>query len=413
LTIIPLQNLNLFKSLSSQELLEIREHLHLKILSNGEILFKEKEVGNSFFIIVQGEIEVIKALGSSDERLLNVLGPGEFLGEQGIMIEDNLRTASVKAVGQVHVLELSRKRFEKMVDSHPAIAHLVMCELSRRLQNSNESTIKDLRKKNAELAQAYHDLKAAQKELINREKVDHEMTMARDIQMSILPQGTILPEGCEVGARMVPAREVGGDFYDIIPLDDFNVGIAIGDVAGKGVPAAIIMAQFCTLLRVVAHRSNSPREVLMEINNHLLRANKADLFVTCIYGVYNSRDGSFSYARAGHEAPVIFNQDGNIFQPKLQKGTALCIFPDPEIDVQMVRVPKGDTLLMYTDGVTDTMNGGGTFFGQDNLYQSVSKALHEPVKELCERVLDSLHLYQTKDQFDDATLVFLRMVKDA
>lgn len=409
---ILLQDIPLFQSLTPHDLLEIGQSMQLQTFSDGEILFREHEVGNCFYIIIFGKIEVVKALGTPEERLLNVLGSGDFMGELSLMVKDNLRTASVRAVGETHVLELRRKRFEQMVETRPNIACQVMQELSERLRTSDESTINDLRKKNAELAKAYQDLQAAQVELIEKEKLDHELNMAREIQLNILPQEVILPKGCEVGAKMVPARIVGGDFYDIIPLDNSRVGISIGDVSDKGIPAAMFMAQFCTLLRVEALQNRSPAEVLTKINNHLLEANLAGLFVTCIYGIYDRRDYSFCYARAGHEVPVIFDQQGNIHQPPHQKGIALCIYPDPPIDVQTVTVPSCSTLLMYTDGGTDAMNNDGIFFGLENLKQTILHLLHNPAQELCEKAMDVLLSFQKKAQFDDTTLVALRTLKN-
>ncbi len=410
---ILLQNIPLFSSLSAHDLSEISRSMHLKTLLDGEILFRENDVGNSFYIVTLGKIEVVKALETPEERLLNALGPGEFMGELSIMIPDNLRTASVRAVGETQVLELHRDRFKEMIETRPNIAYQVMQKLSERLQASDESTINDLRKKNAELALAYQDLKTAQAELIEKEKFDHELNMAREIQMSILPQKVILPEGCDIGAKMVPAKIVGGDFYDIIPMDNSRVGIAIGDVSDKGIAAAMFMAQFCTLLRVEAKEKHSPKKVLAKINNHLLERNHSGLFVTCLYGIYDNLDHSFSYARAGHEIPLIIDQKGNLTQPEYKKGAALCLFDDPPVDVNTVFIPPGSTLLMYTDGATDAMNDTGKLFGFDNLKQTILNSLNSPVQELCEQIIKDLVFFQKNTQFDDITIVALRNLKNA
>ena len=217
---ISLQNIVLFKSLSPQALKELESSMQLKTLLDGEILFREKEIGSCFYIIVSGKVEVIKALGTGEERLLNVIGPGMFTGELSLMVKDSLRSASVRALGETSLLELHRDRFEQMIETQPAIALQVMKEVCERWKITDESASHDLRKKNAELEKAYNDLKAAQNELIEKEKLEHELNMAKEIQMSILPQKIVLPQGCEAGAKMVPAKAVGGDFYDIIPLED-------------------------------------------------------------------------------------------------------------------------------------------------------------------------------------------------
>jgi serine phosphatase RsbU (regulator of sigma subunit) len=280
--------------------------------------------------------------------------------------------------------------------------------MSDRLRRNNESTITDLREKNAELAKAYQDLKAAQEELIVKEKMETELEMARTIQMNILPKDIPVPAGVEVGAKMVPARAVGGDFFDIIPLTDGKLGVAIGDVSDKGVPAAMFMAQFCTLLRAEAKREADPAVVLTHVNNVLQETNQAGMFVTAIYGIYDPADHSFTYARGGHEVPVIFDQDGEICEAPHEQGGALCFFPDPPLDVQTVGIPPGSTLLMYTDGGTDAMNLDEEFFGLESLKKTISSHLGAPVQALCDEVIGILVSYQPEGQYDDATLVAIR-----
>ncbi|MCP4669809.1 MAG: SpoIIE family protein phosphatase [Desulfobacula sp.] len=409
---ISLQNIVLFKSLSPQILKELESSMQLKTLLDGEILFRENEPGSCFYIIMSGKIEVVKALGTTEERMLNVLEPGMFMGELSLMVKDSLRTASARALNATSLLELSRDKFEQMIETQPTIALQIMKEVCERLRTSDESIIHDLRKKNIELAKAYDDLKAAQNKLIEKEKLEHELNMAREIQMSILPQKIILPQGCEIGAKMVPAKAVGGDFYDIIPLDDFRVGIAIGDVSDKGIAAAMFMAQFCTLLRIEANQTSSPARVLSRVNNHLLGANSAQLFVTCIYGIYDIRNNSFSYARAGHELPLIFDQDKNFHKVIRQKGTALCLFSDPPIDVQTIMLPSNGILLMYTDGGTDAINKKGDQFGLANMKETLLQFFNNPAMEICEKIVNKIISFQKGTQFDDVTIVVLRATAD-
>jgi serine phosphatase RsbU (regulator of sigma subunit) len=403
-----LQNIALFQSLTSDDVEQITRSMQHKTLSGGELLFKEGETGNCFYIITSGKAEVVKALDTAEERLLNTLGPGDFLGEMSLMVKDNLRTASVRAVDPTHVLELHQDQFRQLIDTRPSIAYQVMIKLSERLRASDESTITDLRKKNAQLAKAYQELQDAQAQLIEKEKLDHELDMARDIQMDILPRQIVPPKGCDIGAKMVPARLVGGDFYDIIPLDGSRVGIAIGDVSDKGIPAAMFMTQFCTLLSVEARNSSRPERVLSRINSHLLKKNDTGLFVTCIYGIYDNSDHSFSYARAGHEIPIIVDRHGNLSQPEHKKGAALCLFEDSPIDVNTICLEPGSTLLMYTDGATDAVNSQGTFFGLDQLKRTILNAVDNPAQTLCEKLIDRLLSFQAGTQFDDITIVAFR-----
>ncbi|HKJ27823.1 MAG TPA: SpoIIE family protein phosphatase [Anaerolineales bacterium] len=408
MTQIPLKDVSLFSALSQEELMDVGQSLRLKILADGDVLFRENEIGDCFYIVVEGEIEVIKAIDTSEERLLNVLHPGDFMGEMSILSKDNRRSASVRAHGDTHLLEFRRENFEGLVRNQPGTALNIIRELSDRLRTSDEAAISDLRQKNKELAEAYQELKEAQAALIEKEKMEHELEMAREIQMNILPTDLVISDGCEIGAKMVPARAVGGDFYDVIQLENGKVGVSIGDVSDKGVPAAMFMAQFCTLLRAVARQTEDPAVVLTQVNNSLLESNLAGMFVTGIYGVYEPASRAFTYARAGHEVPVIFDQVGNIWQPDHDVGAALCIFPDPPLDLQTIELPSGCTLMMYTDGGTDAFNAEENFFGLENLKKMITKWLDSPVQVLCDEVIAALLDYQKEAQFDDVTLVALR-----
>lgn len=407
---VPLGQIPLFSSLSADDLEEIGQTMRMKRLNDGDMLFHEGDIGTQFYIVMLGELEVIKAMGTPEERLLSVQGHGGFVGEMSLLGGSNTRTASVRARGLTALMELRKERFEELLQRRPGLGLEMLNVLSERLRAADESTIADLQVKNEELAKAYDDLKAAQAEIVEKEKLEHELNMARDIQMSILPQEFGTHQGCLVGAKVIPARAVGGDFYDIIPLDEHRVGLAIGDVSDKGVPAALFMAQFCTLLRVEAKQHDTPQALLTFINNHLLEMNQTGLFVTAIYGVFDAKAKTFTYARAGHEVPVIFTKKGQVTQPDHGQGTPLCIFPDPPIDVQTVELPKGSTLLMYTDGGTDAMDAEKNFFGLESLQKTVASHLKNSPQELCEKVLDELMAFQEEDaQFDDATLLVVKV----
>ena len=404
-----LNQVPLFSSLSADDLEELGQTMRMKRLRDGGILFNEGDVGDRFYVVMMGSLEVIKAIGTPEERLLSVHEPGGFVGEMSLFVSDNRRSATVRAKGDLTLLmELRQARFEELLKRRPKLGLDMLRVLSERLRVADESTINDLQEKNEELSKAYEDLKAAQAEIVEKEKLEHEMNMARDIQMSILPREITAPENCDIGAKMIPASAVGGDFYDVILLDGQKVGVAIGDVSDKGVPAALFMAQFCTLLRTEAKRYKKPEDVLLSINHHLLEMNQAGMFVTAIYGVYDSKSNKFTYARAGHEVPVIFNNKGKAAQPKHDQGSPLCIFPDPPIDVQTVKLPAGSTLLMYTDGGTDAMNAEEDFFGLENLHKTIKSHLKGSAQDLCDNVLKELISFQEDAQFDDATIVAIR-----
>jgi CRP-like cAMP-binding protein len=296
----------LFSGLPEDEIKKLTQTLRVIEVPPGKVLFQEGDVGDRFYIIIQGQIEVIKALGTPEERLIGLRGPGEFVGELSLINRAGLRTAGVRSLGPAHLWEMSHDEFDDLLHRQPSMAFELINVLSERLTTAHDSTIKDLQIKNLELTKAYEELKAAQAQIIEKERLERELQVAFEIQTSILPQ--TLPDlaGYDFGALMVPARAVGGDFYDIIPLSADKVGIIIGDVADKGVPSAIFMAQTHALLYAMATRAASTTRVLQRVNELLIKIGESSLFVTVLYGVLDRRTNLFSYARAGHELPITY-----------------------------------------------------------------------------------------------------------
>jgi serine phosphatase RsbU (regulator of sigma subunit) len=395
----------LFRSLPPGEISGLVKALHKTEKAKDTILFREGDKADCVYIILGGEVEIIKGFETPEEISLRIMGSGNIVGEMGLLIPGGLRTATVRANQDVSLYELRLDAFEALLKASPVMGYKILQEFGARLQTTNEEVIE----KNIELTHAYEELKAMQEEIIKKEKMDTELNMARRIQLSILPQEIVKMEGCDIGAKMVPARAVGGDFFDVIPLDEDRVGIAIGDVSDKGVPAAMFMAQFCTLLRVVAKTTDSPVKILHHINNNLLEMNLTGMFVTAVYGIFNRKEHTFHYGRAGHEMPVIFDKKGKASEPPHDQGAALCIFPDPPIDEQTIDVPSGSTLLLYTDGGTDATNAANELFGLKNLKKAFSSKLDHSAQALCDSVIQELIAFQEEDgQFDDITLVALR-----
>jgi serine phosphatase RsbU (regulator of sigma subunit) len=208
---------------------------------------------------------------------------------------------------------------------------------------------------------------------------------------------------------MVPARIVGGDFFDVISLGVDQVGVAVGDVTDKGVPAAIFMAQTHALLRAEASPTASPREVLQRINQHLLTMNDAGLFVTMLYGILDRSTGAFSYARAGHELPLIAGAQGAM-QPVVSGATLpLGIEADLPLDEQTIILAPGCTLLLYTDGLTDAYDPNGNAFGLERVRSCLHNHIDSPAQVLCDRLLDAVMTHQAvAPQHDDVTLIAVR-----
>jgi serine phosphatase RsbU (regulator of sigma subunit) len=418
-----ISNVPLFASIPPDERAALADELQQVAYPAGSLLMREGERGDGVYIILSGMFEIFKELGTPDERLFGRRGAGEVLGEMGLLNQDGRRTASARAASDAQVIRMTRPDFERLLGRYPTIAYEMLRMLSTRLRDSNDAVIHELQEKNRQLAQAYADvqaqnqqlaqayadLEAAQAQLVEKEALEHELRLARDIQERILPRQLPTPPGFDLGARMVAAREVGGDFFDIFPLGSDSLGLVVGDACGKGIPAALFMALTRSLLRAEAARAISPAAALRATNQHLAEISTAGMFITILYGVLNYTTGQLSYARAGHELPLLWDAAGTPLNPARTNGQPLGILPDPAIDVQTLRLPPGGTLLIFSDGVTEATNPQGGFFGLENIEATVQIHLGIPAQQLCDQLVDRLAAYRgTSPQADDITLLAVR-----
>jgi phosphoserine phosphatase RsbU/P len=395
-----------FAQLPEEEIIRLASTVRRRNLGTGDVLFNEGDAGASVYVLLDGQIEIVKALGTADEHQLAVRGPGELFGEMSLLNPDHIRTASVRALESATLMEMTHADFDALIHRNPRFAYELARVLSNRLNEFNNAVIRDLQEKNRELVRAYADLKAAQAQIIEKEKLEHELQLAREIQYSILPRDLPTLPGFGFCALTQPALAVGGDFYDFIPLSDDRLGIAVGDISDKGVPAAIFMALTRSLLRVEASRGTPPAETLTSVNRYLLDMNEAGMFCTLLYGVLDGPGRVFHFARAGHEVPITFDHRGRAGQRIQGKGQLLGLLPEPELDVQTITLPDRGSLLLYSDGVTDAANFASEFFGLARLEAAVAAAPPSAAPALCNTVLSAVMTSQgAAAQFDDITLV--------
>lgn len=405
-----IRNIPLFAELPSSEIEHLAETLRAREVPEGTVLIHEDESGGDLFIMLDGEVEIIKALGSGDERLLAVRESSTFLGDMSFFSEDGRHTASVRAKTPLQVLEMSRADFDALLHRHPPMAYGLVRTLSHRLDESEDLTIQDLRIKNRELLKAYKELEAAQEQIIEKEKLERELEVARDIQMSILPRELPVIPCFEFGSLIEPMAAVGGDFFDIIPLGDDKLGIVTGDVSDHGVPAALFMAMTVTLIRAASRRVAAPIEVLRSVNRNLLEMNDTGMFVTILYGVMDCSAREFEYARAGHTLPMLLDAKGEMVDLDHDSGQLLGLFPEPLIDVQSISLQPNNLLLIYTDGVTEAMNSGGVMFDKEHLHRTLRAGMKNTAQDICGAVWDSLAKFRGEiAQHDDVTLLVVKV----
>ena len=272
----------LFKSLPRSELEHLAQTLPSHEFSLGAVLMREGEADRQFLILLEGEVEVVKALGTPDERPLGIRSSGTVFGEMGLFHPQGSHTASVRARTPALTLEMTYQDFDRLLQGHPDMVYDLARTLSRQLDETENATILDLREKNRELTRAYQELQAAQEQLIIKERLEKELAIARQIQESILPDSLPHLEGFDIAALTVPAREVGGDYYDFIPIDHHRFGLVIGDACDKGIPAALYINITNSLMHIEAPRNPSPEATLQMVNRHLLGMSRSGMFVTLL-----------------------------------------------------------------------------------------------------------------------------------
>jgi serine phosphatase RsbU (regulator of sigma subunit) len=396
----------LFDEMPMSQLQELASQAHAVELTAGTLLFEEGDPGECFYVVLDGELEVFQMLEAGEERVLAVRRQGEWIGELALLNPDHRRTASIRARSAAKLWEIRRELFDAMIERQPGLACKLIRGLSARMTAAQDATIHDLRQKNAELVRAYEELKAAQAQLIEKERLERELQVARDIQMSVLPHQLPQLPGYDFGAQLVPARAVGGDFYDLIQLTDDEVAVLVGDVTGKGVPAAIVMAQIHALLHAGAHLFPDPIGILRWVNDQLLESGESTLFATVLYGILDRRTGQFAFVRAGHEPPILALTSGRTQVVPWSVGQPLGLLEDPDLEEQRITIPPGASLLIYSDGVSDTSSPDGERFGREALAEHFGVLYGSPAQVVCDRLWEELVSFQRDDpQFDDVTLV--------
>jgi serine phosphatase RsbU (regulator of sigma subunit) len=252
-------------------------------------------------------------------------------------------------------------------------------------------------------------LEQAQAELASKERLERELELARQVQQSMLPRRFPHISGFHFAARNTPARQVGGDFYDVIPLDADHFGVAIADVSDKGLPAALYMALTRSLLRAEAPRQSSPDAVLRDVNQLLLELGDGSTFVTLFYGMIDRRTGRMLYSRAGHDRPLLLRKGEA--QSLSGDGTPLGILNDDfRLSQEEVQLLSNDRLVLYTDGLTDVVASDGALFGLERLEALLKASASLSLDRMGDALFEHLLAYQAgAEQYDDMTLLVMEV----
>jgi serine phosphatase RsbU (regulator of sigma subunit) len=369
----------------------------------GTLFFREGDSGDHFAFIASGEVDIFRQFEDGEERMLQTLRPGDTFGEMGLLRTSGRRTAGARARTDVVLFTLQRENFDRLLEQRPTLAVHFMRQAAERLFATENNVVADLRASNRRLAQAYRELKMAQAQLIEQEKLQHELTLARTIQESMLPKTLPALPGYAIEVIWQPAQAVGGDFYDLLPLQDGRLACMIGDVTGKGVPAALVMSTTVSLLRALCEEHTRPGQLLASVNRHLCTTMPGKMFVTCQVILLNPESGCLRLANAGHSAPLLCTENEAV--PLRARGMPLGLFADAVYDEVDAQLLPGGSLVLHTDGVVETRNASGAMYGIARFTELLLACRSQ--RSLAEGLMPALLAFGNGAAEEDITLVRL------
>ena len=247
------------------------------------------------------------------------------------------------------------------------------------------------------------ELRASRHELARKEA---ELNFALEVQQALFPTQFPVDQGLEFSAVCVPARGIGGDYYDVLQRRDGCLAFAIADISGKGIPAAILMSNVHAVLRTLYDAGHPAGDLCTQLNRHLYRVTEGTKFATAFYAEWNERDRSLTYVNAGHPAPLLL---GSCSSQLLQTGgPPLGIFPDTEFQVGRLVMQPGDMMVLFSDGITDAGESSEREFGQARLEATVKEHCEEPLDEIRQHILTAVRDWSGEEVEDDMTLLLIR-----
>ena len=347
--------------------------------------------GKYEFVFAHNGIEALQTL--NDDRTIDIVlsdinmpqMDGLTLLEQIPEVDPDVRSVIISAYGDMKNIRTAMNRGAFDFVTKPIDFEDLTVTIDRTLQHLTE----------------WREALSSRDKLV---ALQNELDVASKIQQSILPTTFPRHPDYEISANMEPARNVGGDFFDVLRLDRGRVGLAVADVSDKGVPAALFMMSSRTLLKGAAIGTNNPGEVLQEVNELLDAENEAAMFVTVLYAVYDPETGKLTYANGGHNTPLLVHSDGSSDEFPLTGGIALGVAPGLEYEYDSITVEPGDTVFLYTDGVTEAMNSEGEEFGMDRLRATFATARPVGAEEANAAVFEAVSEFAgDTPQSDDIT----------
>lgn len=425
-----LQKAPIFSAIAHAHLHALARACQVISLAPGERLFEQNETGDAAYLILEGtlDIEVATETGPS---IVAKVGAGELVGEIAAF-SDRKRNAAVLSLAGAQLLRIGREAIFDLMQSDPSCAMNVIAELGGRLDRSNNSVavmsqaaqalakgefepgmLSALRHGADRFSHFANVFESMAKEITTKHLFQQEMSTAEVIQRSFLPKSISAGARArqfEVAADMKPAKQVGGDFFDYFMVDDKTLGLAVGDVSGKGIPAAIFMSVTRTVLKTIARRGHSAGEVVAELNDLLAEDNSESMFVTLCYARLDLETGWLDYANAAHEEAYILRADGTPEQIG-PEGPAVGLFEGMPYGDGERQLAPGDTIVFGTDGITEAFGQGNEMYGTERFMTLMTHLAGTAVKDTVGGIMSDVLKFATGvPQSDDITCLAARYI---
>ncbi len=367
---------------------EIPESTRLLLEAMQEVVFEAGEdivtygaqPDDGMYIITEGHTDVLNGEG----ECVNRLGKGDFIGELGL-INDDTRGATVRATDRVVCANISKNLFFEVANRNKKIYGMFMNMLYRKTE----------------------------KLVAEQERIKSELAIATKIQVGCLENdfssfNTL--KDVYITADMRPAKEVGGDFYDVFMIDESHLCFAIADVSGKGVPAALFMSMAKIHIKNYASLGLPLDEVAFRVNNQLCYKNEEGMFVTAFICVLDLATNEVKFVNAGHNPPFLMKNSGEFTMLKPKANLVFGMMEDVPYQEQKIMLEKGDVIYLYTDGVTEALNSDNELFGEERLAEALNAHRHEidTTNTFMKRIYEKVDEFADGvSQADDITMVCL------
>ena len=413
-----------FRDISEANVTFLIESGEVRSFDAGSIVVAQGDSSDSVILLLSGEV-IVTADSKRGVIPISTLRAPCLVGEMGAVAQLR-RTATVRAASHVEALQIGSEALLHVAHATPELLIDIIGQMGDRLRKFNgaiglythalgaieqhdfdPALLDELRNPIPDLIDFGHTFGRIAEQIILRRQRDDEMASAAVIQRALLPRVAEFAQetGIDVYASMTPARDVGGDFYDFIRLNDGRIAFGVGDVCGKGVPAALFMGITRTLIRINLRETPDLPGAILKANAYLTNNNAAELFATLLYATFDPRSGEVEYVSCGHLAGLLRRADGSV-EKLLAGGLPMGLFDQLKASVKTAALNPGDLLLLYTDGVTEAENIEKHEFGEKRLIDVLARKKGATPTEAIVEVEEAVREFaRGQPQFDDITCV--------